>query len=137
MCLLSLFIYFHVWFNPLLSDLLLDSDQCKTLRIFFKKSTQYYPPSCAFLTFSWYQSMMCAQPLNHTTVKDPERKLCLVMKATVLLGTTILSTMITNTSTSEKNNYFMRPPSFNGDVAHFSWWKSKMYNHIIGVDDQL
>ncbi|KEH17136.1 hypothetical protein MTR_0040s0040 [Medicago truncatula] len=30
-----------------------------------------------------------------------------------------------NTSTSEKNNYSIRPPSFNGDAA----------NHIIEVDD--
>lgn len=40
-----------------------------------------------------------------------------------------------NTSTSEKNNYSIRPPSFNGDAAKFSWWKSKMYSHIIEVDD--
>jgi hypothetical protein len=40
-----------------------------------------------------------------------------------------------NTSTFEKNNYSVRPPSFNGDAAKFSWWKSKMYCHIIEVDD--
>jgi len=61
----------------------------------------------------------------------------MVMKVTVLPRTTLLSTMITNTSTSENNNYSMTPPSFNGDVSHFSWWKCKMYAHIIGVDDQL
>ena len=36
-----------------------------------------------------------------------------------------------NNSTSEKNNYSVRPPSFNGDATQFSWWKSKMYSHII------
>jgi hypothetical protein len=41
-----------------------------------------------------------------------------------------------NTSNIEKNNYYVRTPSFNGDTK-FSWWKSQMYNHIIGVDDEL
>jgi len=35
------------------------------------------------------------------------------------------------TYTSERNNYSVRPPSFDGDVARFSWWNSKMYSHII------
>jgi len=42
-----------------------------------------------------------------------------------------------NTSTSDKNNYSVRPTSFNGDDEQFSWWKIKMYSHIIGVDDKL
>jgi hypothetical protein len=28
------------------------------------------------------------------------------------------------------------PGSASRDVAQFSWWKSKMCNHIIGVDDE-
>jgi len=42
-----------------------------------------------------------------------------------------------NTSKVEKNNYYMKPLFFNGDAAQFSWWKSKMYNHIVGIDDEL
>lgn len=42
-----------------------------------------------------------------------------------------------NTYTFEKNNCSVRPPSFNGDVAQFSWWNRKMYSHIIWVDDEL
>lgn len=38
---------------------------------------------------------------------------------------------------SEKNNYTMRPPTFSGDSTEFGWWKSNMYNHIIGLDDEL
>ena len=26
---------------------------------------------------------------------------------------------------------------FNGDPEMFSWWKSKMYSHIIGMDEEL
>jgi len=44
---------------------------------------------------------------------------------------------VNNTSTSEKNSYFVKPISFNGDATHFSWWKSKMYNYIIEIDDEL
>ncbi|AES98828.1 hypothetical protein MTR_5g073300 [Medicago truncatula] len=42
-----------------------------------------------------------------------------------------------NISTSERNHYFVRPSSFNSDFAQFSWCKSKMYSHIIEVDDEL
>jgi len=31
-----------------------------------------------------------------------------------------------NNPTSEKNNYAVRPPTFNGDGTQFSWWKNKM-----------
>lgn len=41
-----------------------------------------------------------------------------------------------NTFTAEKNNYYVRPPSFNEDTK-FSWWKSHMFIHIIGVDDKM
>ena len=26
---------------------------------------------------------------------------------------------------------------FNGDPEIFSWWKTKMYSHVIGMDDEL
>lgn len=26
---------------------------------------------------------------------------------------------------------------FNGDPETFSWWKGKMYSHIIGIDEEL
>jgi len=52
------------------------------------------------------------------------------------IGATIQFDYNTNTSTSEKNNYSLRPP-FNGDASQFSWWKNKMYSHIIEVDDEL
>ncbi|KEH15965.1 hypothetical protein MTR_0412s0010, partial [Medicago truncatula] len=26
---------------------------------------------------------------------------------------------------------------FNGDSTQFSWWKSKIYSYIIGIDDEL
>ena len=30
-----------------------------------------------------------------------------------------------------------KPPMFNGDPEMFSWWKTKMYSHIMGMDDEL
>src|SRR4030067_3186383 len=30
-----------------------------------------------------------------------------------------------------------RPPSFTGEAEKFPWWKSKLYSHIIGIDDEL
>ncbi|XP_050915981.1 extensin-like [Lathyrus oleraceus] len=38
---------------------------------------------------------------------------------------------------SEMNNYVARPPTFSGDSIKFEWWKSKMYTHIIDLDDEL
>ena len=32
---------------------------------------------------------------------------------------------------------YNKPPMFNGDPKMFSWWKSKMYSHIIGMDEEL
>ena len=40
-------------------------------------------------------------------------------------------------SASDKISYLARPPSFSEDAAQFSLWKSKMYSHIIDVDDEL
>lgn len=39
-------------------------------------------------------------------------------------------------STSKKKNYVSRPPVFNGNSTEFEWWKSKMYTHIIDLDDE-
>jgi len=44
---------------------------------------------------------------------------------------------VNNTSTTEKNNYSVKPPFFNRDVTQFSWWENKMYSYIIGIDDEL
>src|SRR4030067_48531 len=30
-----------------------------------------------------------------------------------------------------------RPPMFTGEAEKFPWWKSKLYSHIIGIDDEL
>jgi len=30
-----------------------------------------------------------------------------------------------------------KPPMFNGDPETFSWWKTKMYSHIMGLDEEL
>ncbi|CAI8598810.1 unnamed protein product [Vicia faba] len=40
-------------------------------------------------------------------------------------------------STSEKKNYVSKPPTFSGNSTEFGWWKSKMYTHIKGLDDEL
>jgi len=41
-------------------------------------------------------------------------------------------------STSDsKNSYSARPSSFIGYVEQFSSWKSKMYSHIIDIDEEL
>lgn len=40
-------------------------------------------------------------------------------------------------SNSERNNNSARPPTFSGDSTEFEWWKSKMYTHIICLDDEL
>lgn len=40
-------------------------------------------------------------------------------------------------STSGQNNYTARPPTFNGDTTEFELWKSNMYTHMIGMDDEL
>lgn len=39
--------------------------------------------------------------------------------------------------TSEENNYTIKSPTFSGDTTEFEWWKSNMYTHIIGIDDEL
>src|SRR4030065_708148 len=37
----------------------------------------------------------------------------------------------------ERSAHNSRPPLFTGEEEKFSWWKSKLYSHIIGIDDEL
>lgn len=64
------------------------------------------------------------------TLKDPDKSTAESGFGGTGTGATIQYDY-NNTFTCEKNNYSARPPSFNGDFAQFSWWKSKMYNLII------
>ena len=41
------------------------------------------------------------------------------------------------TSKHERSSNHNKPPMFNGDPEMFSWWKTKMYSHFIGMDDEL
>lgn len=42
-----------------------------------------------------------------------------------------------DSNTSKTKNYTSKPQTFSGDSTEFEWWKSKMYTHILGVDDEL
>ena len=42
-----------------------------------------------------------------------------------------------NNSKSERSSNHNKPPMFNGDPEMFSWWKTKMYSHIMGMDEEL
>ena len=42
-----------------------------------------------------------------------------------------------NTSQHERSSNHNKPPMFNGDPEMFSWLKTKMYSHVIGMDDEL
>jgi len=42
-----------------------------------------------------------------------------------------------NTNKNERSANHNKPPMFNGDPEMFSWWKTKMYSHIMGMDDEL
>src|SRR4030066_1047347 len=37
----------------------------------------------------------------------------------------------------ERSSHNSRPPLFTGEEEKFSWWKSKLYSHIIGIYDEL
>ena len=37
----------------------------------------------------------------------------------------------------ERSANHNKPPMFNGDPEMVSWWKSKMYSHIIGMGEEL
>jgi len=42
-----------------------------------------------------------------------------------------------NTKKNDRTANHNKPPMFNGDPEMFSWWKTKMYSHIMGMDDEL
>jgi len=42
-----------------------------------------------------------------------------------------------NNSKNDRNTNHNKPPMFNGDPEMFSWWKTKMYSQIIGMDEEL
>lgn len=54
-----------------------------------------------------------------------------------LLGGTPSGDINHNQSTYEENNYISKPPIFSGDSTEFEWWKSDIYTHLIGLDDEL
>jgi hypothetical protein len=39
--------------------------------------------------------------------------------------------------TNDKSSGSSKPSMFNGDPDTFSWWKTKMYCHIMGLDEKL
>jgi len=39
--------------------------------------------------------------------------------------------------TEDKSSGSNKPPMFNGDPETFSWWKTKIYSHIMGLDEEL
>jgi hypothetical protein len=39
--------------------------------------------------------------------------------------------------TDDKSSSSSKPPVFNGDPNTFSWWKTKMYSYIMGLDEEL
>jgi len=42
-----------------------------------------------------------------------------------------------NNNKNERSANHNKPPMFNGDPETFSWWKTKMYSRIMGMDDEL
>ena len=42
-----------------------------------------------------------------------------------------------NNNKNERSANHNKPPMFNGDPETFSWWKTKMYSHIMRMDDEL
>jgi hypothetical protein len=36
--------------------------------------------------------------------------------------------------TNDKSSGSNKPPMFNGEPDTFSWWKTKMYSHIMSLD---
>ena len=39
--------------------------------------------------------------------------------------------------TEDKKSDSNETPWFNGDPEEFSWWKTKMYSYIMGLDEEL
>ena len=42
-----------------------------------------------------------------------------------------------NNNRNERYANHNKPPMFNGDPEMFCWWKTKMYSHIMGMDEEL
>ena len=42
-----------------------------------------------------------------------------------------------NNNKNERSANHNKPSMFNGDPKMFSWWKTKMYSHIMGMDEEL
>ena len=42
-----------------------------------------------------------------------------------------------NNNKNDRSANHNKPLMFNGDPEMFSWWKTKMYSHIMGMDDEL
>jgi len=42
-----------------------------------------------------------------------------------------------NNNKNERSANHNKPPMFNGDPETFSWWKTNMYSHVMGMDDEL
>jgi len=40
-------------------------------------------------------------------------------------------------TSDDKRSDFSKAPNFNGDPEDFSWWKTKMYSLIMGLDEEL
>jgi hypothetical protein len=40
-------------------------------------------------------------------------------------------------TSDDKSSGSNKPFMFNGDSETFSWWKTKMYSHIMGLDEEL
>jgi len=38
---------------------------------------------------------------------------------------------------ADKSSGSNKPPMFNGDPDTLFWWKTKMYSHIMGLDEKL
>jgi len=40
-------------------------------------------------------------------------------------------------TSDDKKSDSSKAPRFNGDPEEFSWWKTKMYSHIMSLDEEL
>ena len=63
----------------------------------------------------------------------------LALAQALVLVVELLSNMITAATPTKMKDLQIhnKPPKFNGDPEMFSWWKTKMYSHIMGMDDEL
>lgn len=42
-----------------------------------------------------------------------------------------------NNNHDQSTSYIARLPTLSGNSIEFDWWKSKIYTHIIGLEDEL